>query len=333
MLTTTNYGLKKPEGNDVVNIDDLNYNADVIDTKLKEINTNLPLKAPLASPAFTGVPTAPTANNGTNNTQVATTAFVNNALSPINTSLSERAIKTYTSLSQLGLTTANTIQDIILAMPNNSKFMLSVGTADATTLGLQMPVDYGIVIIEKVSNARTDIEYIRTNYSFSGNERYACTYANSTNALTTWKKTLNVDDIATKPDFETGIWTPVLKGATTAGSNTYSAQYGWYQRVGKQVHVDCRVQLSALGGMVGQLKIGGLPFTTKAENFRTGVAFGYFNSITIPSGFTIPSGLIGNNANEIGIYYFSSSSQMTAFDASNCTSNTFIVFSADYMID
>lgn len=32
--------------------------------------------APLASPALTGVPTAPTASNGTNNTQVATTAFV-----------------------------------------------------------------------------------------------------------------------------------------------------------------------------------------------------------------------------------------------------------------
>jgi hypothetical protein len=34
------------------------------------------LKAPLASPALTGVPTAPTASNGTNTTQLATTAFV-----------------------------------------------------------------------------------------------------------------------------------------------------------------------------------------------------------------------------------------------------------------
>lgn len=34
------------------------------------------LKASLASPALTGVPTAPTASVGTNTTQVATTAFV-----------------------------------------------------------------------------------------------------------------------------------------------------------------------------------------------------------------------------------------------------------------
>jgi hypothetical protein len=33
-------------------------------------------KAPLDSPAFTGVPTAPTAESGTNSTQIATTAFV-----------------------------------------------------------------------------------------------------------------------------------------------------------------------------------------------------------------------------------------------------------------
>lgn len=38
-------------------------------------------KAPLASPEFTGTPTAPTAADGTNNTQIATTAFVMNAFS------------------------------------------------------------------------------------------------------------------------------------------------------------------------------------------------------------------------------------------------------------
>ena len=36
MQTTVNYGLKKPEGTDVVNINDLNDNADVIDQELKK---------------------------------------------------------------------------------------------------------------------------------------------------------------------------------------------------------------------------------------------------------------------------------------------------------
>lgn len=37
MKLTTNYSLKKPEGSDVVNIEDFNYNADIIDGKIKEI--------------------------------------------------------------------------------------------------------------------------------------------------------------------------------------------------------------------------------------------------------------------------------------------------------
>ena len=40
------------------------------------------LKAPLASPALTGTPTAPTATLGTNTTQLATTAFVELATTP-----------------------------------------------------------------------------------------------------------------------------------------------------------------------------------------------------------------------------------------------------------
>lgn len=44
------------------------------------LTTAIGLKAPLASPTFTGVPTAPTAAAGTDTTQVATTAFVKAAV-------------------------------------------------------------------------------------------------------------------------------------------------------------------------------------------------------------------------------------------------------------
>lgn len=53
----------------------------------KVINTALNTKAPIASPALTGTPTAPTAASGTNTTQVATTAFVQNAVSGLASTL------------------------------------------------------------------------------------------------------------------------------------------------------------------------------------------------------------------------------------------------------
>jgi hypothetical protein len=46
-----------------------------------QLDTLLAAKAPLASPALTGTPTAPTAAPATNTTQIATTAFVQEALS------------------------------------------------------------------------------------------------------------------------------------------------------------------------------------------------------------------------------------------------------------
>ena len=47
------------------------------------INNALALKAPLASPALTGTPTAPTAAQTVNNSQVATTAFVKSAIAAL----------------------------------------------------------------------------------------------------------------------------------------------------------------------------------------------------------------------------------------------------------
>jgi hypothetical protein len=48
-----------------------------------DLQAALDAKAPLASPALTGTPTAPTASAGTNNTQIATTAYADNASSTI----------------------------------------------------------------------------------------------------------------------------------------------------------------------------------------------------------------------------------------------------------
>jgi len=52
-----------------------------IDTELTAVASAISSKADLNSPALTGVPTAPTASAATNTTQLATTAFVQTALS------------------------------------------------------------------------------------------------------------------------------------------------------------------------------------------------------------------------------------------------------------
>ena len=56
-------------------------------TLLTGLRTDVDAKAPLASPTLTGTPTAPTAVDGTDTTQIATTAFVKNAITNLNNSL------------------------------------------------------------------------------------------------------------------------------------------------------------------------------------------------------------------------------------------------------
>ena len=51
-----------------------------IDTEFNNIATAVATKADLASPTFTGTPLAPTASAGTNNTQLATTAYADAAI-------------------------------------------------------------------------------------------------------------------------------------------------------------------------------------------------------------------------------------------------------------
>ena len=66
------------------NINALTSNAAAQATSINSINN---LKANIASPALTGTPLAPTASEGTNTTQIATTAFVTTAVATANTAL------------------------------------------------------------------------------------------------------------------------------------------------------------------------------------------------------------------------------------------------------
>lgn len=62
----------------------LKQHMDTAETNISNNTSAIALKAPLASPALTGTPTAPTATAGTNTTQLATTAFVATAITNLN---------------------------------------------------------------------------------------------------------------------------------------------------------------------------------------------------------------------------------------------------------
>lgn len=82
-------------------------------------NANISGYALLASPTFTGTPTAPTANAGTSNGQIATTQYVDTAVS----SLSATAGNTYIESSIIAAK-----GDLIVGTANDTEAILTVGT-------------------------------------------------------------------------------------------------------------------------------------------------------------------------------------------------------------
>jgi hypothetical protein len=118
---------------------ELNY----VDGVTSGIQGQLDDKAPLASPALTGIPTAPTATAGTNTTQVATTAFVGTAVSNLVGSAPELL---------------NTLQELAAAIDNdpetiNNLQSLAAGKQDNLTAGANIDITGATISVTGLDSA------------------------------------------------------------------------------------------------------------------------------------------------------------------------------------
>ncbi len=82
-LETTDPVMGGPDGVDNRQAKELGARTNWLKDQVDTINQDRTGYAPKASPAFTGIPTAPTAAAGTNNAQIATTAFVKTAIAAL----------------------------------------------------------------------------------------------------------------------------------------------------------------------------------------------------------------------------------------------------------
>ncbi|MGN2810797.1 tail fiber protein [Escherichia coli] len=113
------------------------------------INNALALKAPLASPAFTGTPTAPTASQGTNSTQIANTAFVKAAI---------------TALINGAPGTLDTLKEIAAAINNDPNFSTTINNALALKAPLASPALTGIPTAPTAAQGTNNTQIATTAY-------------------------------------------------------------------------------------------------------------------------------------------------------------------------
>lgn len=135
-----------------------------------------------------------------------------------------------------------------------------------------------------------------------------------------------IDDLI---GFETGTFTPDIKGSTTAGVHTYSQQQGKYNKIGNQIFFSINIILTAKdAAMAGGVQIGGLPFTQDGLPYES-INIGSINVNMTDTARTVGGIIIGSNIN---LYEFFDNANTVALQSASILATTQIRCSGVYEI-
>ena len=96
-------------------------------------------------------------------------------------------------------------------------------------------------------------------------------------------------------DYEEGTFTPALWGNSTAGNTAYASQVGFYEKIGRTVHIRGSIEVSSKGTIDGLVFVTGLPFTANATTNRSCIHLGYADHFSITASESISGTVMGND--------------------------------------
>jgi len=105
----------------------------------------------------------------------------------------------------------------------------------------------------------------------------------------------NTTNVNTLDDYEEGTWTAVLSDGTN-NATMESSTFGHYTKIGGEVIIRCRVRVTSLGSVSGDLRVTGLPFTPSGDaTDGYACAIGYQNDLAITAGESVHARCYGSN--------------------------------------
>ncbi len=76
------------------------------------------------------------------------------------------------------------------------------------------------------------------------------------------KNNIKISDSSIK--YESGMFTPSIKGSTADGTATYDFNYGYYTKIGNICFYDFKMSITSFNGAGGLLQISGIPYSDNA---------------------------------------------------------------------
>jgi hypothetical protein len=128
-------------------------------------------------------------------------------------------------------------------------------------------------------------------------------------------------------DYEEGTWTPGVAFGGGVTDLTYSAQAGYYTKIGSLVIVSGYMLLTNKGSSTGNAKLTGLPFTSASPTNVLAAAALHFNVITFADQF---QGYVDANAKTISLNETTAAGARTNLTDANFNNVSEIIVSAAY---
>lgn len=185
--------------------------------------------------------------------------------------------------TQLGGSGGGTVTDVSVVTANG--FAGSVATS-TTTPAITLTTSVtgflqgnGTAISAASTTGTGSVLALQATPSFSTTIGVGAATASASGAGITFPATQSASsDANTLDDYEEGTFTPTVTFGGGSTGMTYSAQAGFYTKIGDTVNFWIRVALSAKGSSTGIAAVAGLPFTSNSgTNYRSVVPNGGFN--------------------------------------------------------
>ena len=142
--------------------------------------------------------------------------------------------------------------------------------------------------------------------------------------------------LTVQPQYSFGTWTPAFSGSGTAGTFTYSAQYGFYTRIGNIVTAQAYIAISAIAvAPTGDMKITGtgLPTSSSTSGQFGVVSFGWIANLVYPAGALQILGTVAAGATTIDLAYSVTNAARVNYPAASFTNaGALLIFTITYRV-